>query len=71
MNQYTCYVCKYWTWAETLPDEFVDENTHKSCAENLQKWEAYHRPLAEKIAQDIAAARKSIHECFGIPNGVD
>ena len=68
MNQYKCYICRYFTWAETLPDEFVDKNTHKSCAENLRTWEDYNRPWAEKIAQDIA---EEIEKLIAKENGVD
>ena len=42
MNQYRCHICSYWTWADTLPIDFLDERTHKACAQNKLRWEAYH-----------------------------
>ena len=64
MNQYQCYICGYWTWAETLPDDFVDENTHESCAERLDKFEEYTRPWKERVEQDIAEADRLIAEDY-------
>ena len=66
MNQYQCYICGYWTWAETLPDHFVDENTHKSCAEALEKFEEWNRPWKERVEEDIAEADRLIAEGHGI-----
>ena len=64
MNQYQCYICGYWSWSKTLPDDFVDENTHKSCAERRDKFEAYTRPWAERVEQDIAEEDRLIAEGY-------
>ena len=64
MKQYQCYICGYWAWSETLPDAFVDEHIHKSCAERLQAFEAYTRPWKERVEQDIAEADRLIAEGY-------
>ena len=53
MKTFTCYICYYFAHAESLPDDFVDEKTHKCCADNMEKWTEYNRPWAEKIAREI------------------
>ena len=36
-----------------LPEHFINENTHKSCAERLEKSNEYTRPWKEKVERDI------------------
>ena len=53
MKKYICHICSYWSWAMKLPEHFINENTHKSCAERLEKSNEYTRPWKEKVERDI------------------
>lgn len=58
MNQYKCYICGYWTWAKSLPANFINENTHSTCARRLRDFEVYTRPIARKVEREIEQAQQ-------------
>ena len=62
VKQYRCYICLYHQWSDTLPDDFVDEHTHKACAEHLQSFNEYTRLWKEKIEREASQTSRWMHE---------